>query len=123
MNKAVMLPKYLAVIPIARAASVWICADVAIIVGEYARATDGEIVSYLDLSGVYTVPYTYLDQHAYIFKGHEQWIDDVAMKPTLFHKLNIKCKIVRKYPGEVPAYTTVCIINGRSQDVLKPIYD
>lgn len=53
MNEAAAPPKYLAVAPVARVVEFWVCKSVAIIIGEYARAADAEIISLIDLSGKY----------------------------------------------------------------------
>lgn len=101
MNKAAMPPKYLAVMPVARVVENWMCTDVAIIVGEYARATDEEIVCHLDLSGDYTYNRSSMSEK---------------------HDEKIECTIMKRYPGQDPTYTTHCIITGERYDILKPSY-
>lgn len=48
MNEAEVSPQYLAVMPVARIVQSIICKDLAIIVGEYSRATDEEIAVAID---------------------------------------------------------------------------
>ncbi len=53
MNEAAMSPQYLAVMPVARIIQSMMCKDLAIIVGEYSRATDEEIAVAIDWCGTY----------------------------------------------------------------------